>query len=372
MTLMNLVRSIGVLVIVWTLVAIGIGASGVRLPGPSPAVPTAIESPPADILPSRWPDVERFALVDRTSGRISPIHLPEAYRWAMVSVCPWRGRGGELEAVGRWVNPEGQAFCGWGLFRLTDGAVLRRVATEMLPTGRSCWVPGLPRTILFPAADGQLHRCRLDGEGEDEDSPAPSSRAARGAGPGDAVLWGIRPPGRGDVFLADPVWSDEPRLKKWVIVALSQQVRRGKRFVFGPPDLWWLEVSDGAGSIVAAGRLARAEDGVGSDVEKRFPSVAVDPTGRIRLFYLSRPWRQGDWQLRSAAMVFDCLTGRPMSVGGDGPASGSDSELVTSPLLVSSDAETVFGLSRSGGIAALPVGGYPVIVPAIRPDPAGR
>ena len=195
---------------------------------------------------------------------------------------PLRGPGGELEAVGRWVNPEGQAFCGWGLFRLTDGAVLRRVATEMLPTGRSCWVSGLPRTILFPAADGQLHRCRLDGE--DEHSPAPSSWAARGAGHGDAVLWGIRPPGEGDVFLADPVWSDEPKLKKWVIVALSQKVRRGKRFVFGPPDLWWLEVSDGAGSIIAAGPLVRAEDGAGSDLEKRFPSVAVDPRGRTPPF----------------------------------------------------------------------------------------
>ncbi len=142
--------------------------------------------------------------------------------------------------------------------------------------------------------------------------------------------------------------------------------------MFGPPDLWWLEVSDGAGSIIAAGPLVRAEDGAGSDVEKRFPSVAVDPRGRIRLFYLARSWRQGDWQLRSAVVELDGRTGRPMAIGADGPASSPDAELVTSPLLVSSDAETVFGLSRSGGIAALPVGGCAVIEPAIRPDPAGR
>ncbi len=100
MSLMNLVRSIGVLVIVWTLLAIGIGASGVRLLAPSPAVPTPIESPPADVLPSRWPDVERFALIDRTSGRISPLHLPEAHRWAMVSVCPCAARAASSRRSG--------------------------------------------------------------------------------------------------------------------------------------------------------------------------------------------------------------------------------------------------------------------------------
>ena len=57
---------------------------------------------------------------------------------------PWRG-----------------AFCGMGSFRLSDGAVLSRIPMEILPIGRPCWVPGQDRTILFPAGDGQLHRCRL-------------------------------------------------------------------------------------------------------------------------------------------------------------------------------------------------------------------
>ncbi len=75
---------------------------------------------------------------------------------------PLRGQGGELEAAGRWVNRgDDGAFCGWGLFRLSDGAVLSRVAVEVLPSGRPCWVPGHPRTIVFPAGDGRLHRCQL-------------------------------------------------------------------------------------------------------------------------------------------------------------------------------------------------------------------
>ena len=48
-----------------------------------------------------------------------------------------------------------------GSFRLSDGAVLSRVPMEILPTGRPCWVPGQERTILFPAGDGRLYRCRL-------------------------------------------------------------------------------------------------------------------------------------------------------------------------------------------------------------------
>jgi hypothetical protein len=367
MSLMNLVRSIGALAIAWALVAIGIGASGARLPRPSAAAPPSAESPPVDAVPLSWPSVERYDLVDRTSGRRSPIRLPEGHQWSMLSVSPWRGPRGELEAVGRWVKGEGEAFWGWGLFRLSDGAVLSRVATEILPSGRPCWVPGLARTILFPGADGRLHRCRLAGEGEDADVPGPSSPAAGGAGTSEPVVWGVPQPGEGDVFLEDPACSDAPRLRKWVFVALSQPMRRGRRSAYGRSQLWWLELSEGGRVIVAAGRLGGTVGTAGEaarDIEERLPSVAVDTAGVIRLVYLARPYRRGAWRLRSAVVEFDGRTGRPVSVAGDGPAPGPDAELVPAPLVVSSDGATVFGLSRSGGLAALPIVGGPAGVPA--------
>ena len=67
--------------------------------------------------------------------------------------------------MSRGVGDEG-AFCGMGSFRLSDGAVISRVPMEVLPTGHPCWVPGQSRTILFPAGDGRLYRCRLPAGGD--------------------------------------------------------------------------------------------------------------------------------------------------------------------------------------------------------------
>ncbi len=359
MSLMNLVRLIGALVVAWTLVAIGIGASGVRLPAASSAAPPAAESPSVDAMPATWPRVERYDLIDRTSGRKSPFQVPEEGRWSLLSISPWRGPGGELEAAGRWVSRESDAFCGWGLFRLSDRAVLSRVATDLLPSGRPCWVPGLARTILFPGADGRLHRCQLAGEGEEPEAGTPSTPATAGKGNPDQVVWAVPFPGDGEVYVQDPVWLDTPRMKRWVVVALSQQVRRGRRCVYSPPRLWWLEMSEGARVIVAAGRLVGTSGPSGEadrDIEERSPTVAVGASGEIRLVYLSRSCRQKTWRLRSAVVDFGARTGRPTGVSGDGAIPDRDAGLVASPLVLSSDGATVFGMSRSGGLA-LPVGG---------------
>jgi hypothetical protein len=361
MNLTNLVRLIGALVVLWTLVAIGIGASGVRLPAPSSAAPPAAESPSVDAMPATWPRVERYDLIDRISGRKSPLRVPEEGQWSLLSISPWRGPDGELEAAGRWVSREREGFCGLGLFRLSDRAVLSRVAANLLPSGRPCWVPGLARTILFPGADGGLHFCRLAGEGEEPEAGTPSSPPAAGKGNPDPLVWAVPFPGDGEVFLEDPIWPDTPRMKKWVVVALSQQVRRGRRCIYAPPRLWWLEMSEGARLVVAAGRLAGTSGSSGEadgDIEERSPSVAVGPSGETRLVYLSRSCRRGTWRLRSALVDFDGRTGRPRAVSGDGPVPDWDAGLVASPLVLSTDGATVFGLSRSGALA-LPVGGRP-------------
>jgi hypothetical protein len=236
-------------------------------------------------------------------------------------------------------------------------------------------VPGLARTMLYPAGDGQLHRCRLPVEGEEAGIPGPASRAEGEAGHPDPVVWGIHPPGRGEVFLEDPIWPDEPRLKKWVFVALSHQERRGQRFVYGPWQLWWLELSEGARVIVAAGRLAGTAGEAAHTFDERAPNIAIGPGGEVRLVYLARPARQGGWRLRSAVLEFDGRTGRPLSVVDDRPAPGPDAELATSPLVVTTDGATVFGLSRSGGHSVVPFSIRAALVPGTssRPDDrAGR
>src|SRR5262249_43244596 len=98
MTLMTLVRSIGAVVIVWTLVAIGIGASGARLPGSEATAVPSVAPPTVDAIPRDWPSGDRCELLDRGSGRESSIRLPAGERWSMIGVSPSRGPGGELEA----------------------------------------------------------------------------------------------------------------------------------------------------------------------------------------------------------------------------------------------------------------------------------
>ena len=356
MSLMTLVRLISAIAVGWTLVAIGLGASGTRLPPPAAAEPPRAEAPPVDAMPTGWPKVEGYDLVDRASGRRSPIQLPKEQRWSIVSVSPWRGPGGELEAVGRWANPGGDgAFCGWGLFRLSDGAVLSRIAVDVLPSGRPCWVPGHPRTIVFPAGDGQLHRCRLAAEDEE---PAIGERPAGAAGrpePSRPVAWAVQPPGTGQVFLDDPVWPDDPRLKKWVFVVLRHQTLRHGRRVYGPSQLWWLELSDGAEMIVAAGRLTRSpgDDSACGGIEERFPNVAIGQHGDLRLVYLERPDRTSSWRLRSAVLDLHGPTGRPMVAAANTNAPESPEELHAAPLFVSADGATVYGMSQSGGLAVL-------------------
>jgi hypothetical protein len=360
MSLMTLVRLIGALAVGWTLVAIGIGASGTRLPAPDAAETLVREPPAVDAMPTSWPNGDGLELIDRTNGRRAPIRLPREHRWSLVSVSPWRMPGGELEAVGRWTNPGGADFCGWGLFRLSDGAVLERVATEILPMGRPCWIPGDARTILFPAGDGRLYRCRLAPR---EEAPVSRRRTTYASGreePSDPVIWETQPPGPGDVFIEDPVWSDAPRLRKWFFVTLRQQERRRGRLAYGPSRLWWLEMSDDAGAIVAAGPLTATaeEDTTRDSVEERFPNVAVDSAGDIRLVYLERAHRDRAWRLRSAPLELDARTGRPEILrGADAPVTGPDTRLRAAPLLVSADGTTVYGLLRSGRLAALPTAG---------------
>jgi hypothetical protein len=365
MSLMTLVRLIGAVVIGWTLVAIGIGASGARLNGREVTPLLPHQSPAVEAMPTSWPSDELYELVDRTTGRRSPIRLPDGDRWSIISVSPWRGSGGEVEAVGRWVNPNQDAFCGWGVFRLSDGAVLHRAATKILPSGRPCWVPGPARTILFSATDGRLHHCRLDLE--DDEPPrepvvgAPGSYDATSPiDRSDPVVWEIAPPGSGEPLVLDPLWPDDPRLKKWVFVALSPLERRLQSFVYGPSQLWWLEMSEDARTVVAAGPLTETSgpESASTRIDERFPNVAVGVAGDIRLVYLERPGRHKEWRLRLASLELDARTGRPRAVNGaENPAASFREGFRPAALLVSADGSTVYGVSGSGGLVTVPAVG---------------
>lgn len=358
MSLTNLVRSIGLLALSWTLAAMGIGAAGLRIPGPTSDAVSTAEPSPVDARPVNWPRCDRYSLVDRSSGRELPIRLPAPDRWTMVRVSPWRGADGELRAVGHWVAADREAaeLWGWGLFRLSDGVVVARVVTEVLPLGRPCWVAGRAPTILYPAADGRIHRCTLGVEGEaaqPADADAPHGQRPAGSGP---LAWGIEPPGIGEVLLDEPAWSDDPRLRRWVFATLRPQVHRGRKAAYGPPEIWWLELGDDGRLIVAAGRVAGtagASAGEAAEVAERSPALAVAPDGEPRLVYLARHGDTGAWGLRSGVLRLDPRTRRPTSVIGDADVPAVGHTLTDSPLLVSTDGATAFATRAAGGLAAL-------------------
>ena len=232
MSLMTLVRSFTALVLGWILVALGIGAMGGARNRVEFAAPRIEWSVRHDILSDTGPGSARNEVVDRVTGKSAPLRLPTEDQWTNLSISPWRDANGNKEVVGRWISRGNGAFCGMGSFRMSDGAVLSRVPMEILPIGRPCWIPGQPRSILFIAGDGRLHRCQLpmgDLESGRHDSGSDNS------GPGGAIplAWKVKPPGSGSVLLADPVWSSDSRLRNWVIVALSQRTDHPRPRDFG-------------------------------------------------------------------------------------------------------------------------------------------
>ncbi len=143
-----------------------------------------------------------------------------------------------------------------------------------------------------------------------------------------------------------------------MFVGLRPQEIRNDRLLFGPSQLWWLEMSDDGRSIVAAGRVTRGDgDGPSSGViEERFPNVALGRNGDIRLVYLERSAKDTDWRLRSVGLGFDPRTGRPTAAeAGEDKSPASSEPLRAGPLVVSADGATVFGRSRSGVLAVLPI-----------------
>jgi hypothetical protein len=358
MTLMNLIRSLAAVALGWMLLALGIGAIGGGPPSQSESAPIPAEPSLHDAMPSDSSVSKRYELIDQASGSRTSLRLPEGDEWTIVSVCPWRDPSGELVAVGRWVNREDGPFCGLGVFRVSDSAVLGRVATEILPTGRPCWVPGHPWTVLFPAGDGRLHRCRLRAPTE-ESLAGPASEDLEPMSSAVPLTWKANPPGQGKVLLGDPIWPAEPRLRRFVIVALSLQVKAGPCSVFQPSRLWWLEMNEAADTILTAGPLTgpARDDSDGERVCEQYPGIAIGTGGEIHVIYLSRRGEESALRLHSARLGFDADSGRPRIESGRHGSRILGEGLDKAPLLVSADGGRIFALDRAGRIRTLSLAG---------------
>jgi hypothetical protein len=358
LNLMTLVRLLVLVVVGWTVVALGAGVLGVGANDhatptfyvPNPSLVDAVTLGRLD-----RPSSAQHRLIDRTTGHVEPLLLPAEQTWSLLSVSPWRDQHGLPEAVGRWarlVDGE-EAFCGLGLLKLPGGTLANCLTLEILPTGKPCWVPGQAGAILFPAGDGQLYRCNIASDGKND-----RKSALQGTSPGDrgnvvvprAVTWDNKPPGFGNVYLCDPVWSAEPALRNFVFVALSEQkcvANTRKNSVF---KLWWLLMNDEGDTIVSAGRLTRP----GQDEEKndtrseRMPTVAVGSRGEFGLVYLAREPDAVSWQLRMVKLEIDHAR-RSVGIQPEREADTVFADgLAVAALVVSADAKSVHAIDISG------------------------
>jgi len=182
-------------------------------------------------------------------------------------------------------------------------------------------------------------------------------REGEKAGQPRAVTWQCELPGSRDTFLADPVWPSEPGLRRFVFVALSRQTPLGKRMVYEPSKLWWLEMSEHADAILAAGPLTRRgpeRSPIDGTIE-RFPNVSVGPEGKISVVYLTREPAASMWQLRSAMLEIDGPTGKPRIQSPRSISHVLDQGLAPAPLMFSADGQSVYASAGDGRIVKHPI-----------------
>jgi len=166
------------------------------------------------------------------------------------------------------------------------------------------------------------------------------------------VTWQCELPGARNAFLADPMWPSEAGLRRFVFVTLRRQRPLGKRMVYEPPALWWLEMSKNADAIVAAGPLTGlGPEGSPIDLTiERFPNVAVGTEGKMSLVYLTKKPAAILWQLRAAMLEIDGRTGKPRTSPLRSTSHILDDGLAPAPLVVSADGQCVYASAGDGRI----------------------
>jgi len=354
---MSWIRLLTCLAIAWTITAIGYNSIKMRseaAPAPNFFVPKPYLFDAIALGNASRAESGKTALIDRTTGSQQPVELPRDLTWDLVSVSPWCDPDGRPEAVGRWAGHAtedgSEPFCGLGLFRLPDASPTIRVAIDVLPTGRACFVPGRVGDLLFPAGDGQLYRCTIGrevGGGESADPARSDVTEVHEPATVRPLAWGCPAPADGKVFIRDPAWPSEPKLRNLVFVALSVQKRTGRRPFFEPPKLWWLEVDDSGDTIRRAGPLTRAlssESEVDMTAE-RFPTVVARQEGKLGLVYLSQPPRERLTQLRWARLDVDPKTGVPQMTVSETLNDSTERAVNLTPPVISADGRSVFAAS---------------------------
>jgi hypothetical protein len=260
------------------------------------------------------------------------------------SFSPWRDESGRCQVVGRWSwgfrgdSPDNS----FGLARMTfpDGEVLDHVETEVVPVSSPCWYPDTRARVLFAAGDGKLYQCAFEPAG------APGTVSDGAEDRPRALTWNCPVPGEDGVYLTEPDWPSDPRLRNIVFVGLrvTPPARTAGRKA-GPTQIWWLRLSDDGASIVEAGRLLE-DSADGLDVIERCPIVGRSSAGRTVLAYFRKLPSQS-LSLHVVDIEVDPERNCPRTVLGPGAKLADD--CLASPPVFSKDGRWLNIVRKTGG-----------------------
>jgi hypothetical protein len=251
----------------------------------------------------RWLDVD--------TGRLSAYPLEGDDVLEVANCSPWVDQEGRRQVVGRWSSrtPDGpmSVSSDFGLARYVfpGGQLLDQISTEIVPVSPPCWFPGTRARILFASGDGMLYHFAFE--------PEPWLKAQGVSEPGHdsrprPLTWRCPKPGKGEVYMSDLTWPDDPRMEGRVVVALREQENEpsGTRS-FSRSRLWWLKLNHAGTDIIDSGRLVAPElkGDDSDDLDQRSPTVGTLHDGRTVLAYFQQSVGKTGWDLRMASIRFE-------------------------------------------------------------------
>jgi hypothetical protein len=309
----SLIRLLVLLAIGTTMLAVGVA----KLDPPKPGVR-------ARRLP-KYTNINEYFLdaIDRTphwmdaeTGQIAAYPLEDGDVLQAASCSPWIDENHQYQIAGRWSNrtKDGPMSMsndfGIARYAFPSGKMLDQVSTETVPVAPPCWFPGTRARILFTAGDGMLYTYAFEPEAKRTDGDPGPKRDIRPT----ALTWRCPKPGKGNVFMSDVTWPEDPRISDRVLVSLREQRLNPKGVrAYSQTRLYWLKLNLAGTEILEVGSLLSDDESHKTDREfdHRSPTVGKLANGTLALAYLRQ--RAGDpgWESRITPIEFETDPHRP-------------------------------------------------------------
>jgi hypothetical protein len=273
-------------------------------------------------------------LLDRETGRLSRLLLPDGERLEVPSFRDWIDAQEERQVVGRWlrVAPTG-ALVGTGLARVSypSGRMLECESDVPTPAAPPCWYPGRVPKVLYVGTDRKLYQYTF-GSGRMGGCEHPGHFAPVAWPPTAAV---------GRAWIEFLTWPTDTRLGGRILATLVADR--------GPRRLWWLRLSANGLRVEDA---APADDAGGDlDFEATMPSVGRRCDGQLVAAYLRSAYPAGTVELRVAPIEVD-PSGTAAPRIAHRRARRVDVGMANSPAVFSADGHALYAFRREADLRA--------------------